>query len=452
MIAIKLRQYCLWIHRYTGLFMAGFLIMAGITGALLAFHDELDEALNHQLVNVPPQNAPLLPIARLHDNVIQTYPNYSFSSLPVTIAPNKSVVFSVDRSRDKSKSVAKPLFQEVYVNPYSGKIIGTRDKEAWRVQNVMWKVFWLHRELLLGDVGKLLLGMVALIWTINCFIGFYLTLPRPTKTKKKRASVIKRWLPAWKIRTKTNTFKLNYDLHQAFGLWLWVIFLVIAWSSVGFNLKQVYRPVMQAMIGLEEKQRKSDKPQAKAANQPKGNSEKPQAMPTDDKDYAVTKANSMTYLSQQAAILAKDHGVVIQKPLGARWDSEEKVWQLRFKTNKDIGQKGGASSITVDAKSGAVIRSHFGDESAAAEKTDQWLSSLHMGHIGKDAGHLAYQLFLALVGIALSVASGAGVYLWNQGRLQRQALKRRELIKTRYPQSLVDPHAEAPSPQRYKAS
>ena len=150
----------------------------------------------------------------------------------------------------------------MYVDPYTGAIIGTRDKEAWAWHNTMWKVFWLHRDLLLGNIGKWLLGIVSLVWTINCFIGFYLTFPRAVKSSqskqvssKKRASLFKRWLPAWKIRRKTNTFKLNYDVHHAFGLWLWVMLFVIAWSSVGFNLKPVYQPVMQAVVGLTPRER-----------------------------------------------------------------------------------------------------------------------------------------------------------------------------------------------------
>ena len=50
--ASNLRRICLWIHRYTGLVMAGFLIMAGITGSLLAFHEELDDMFNYKLAEI----------------------------------------------------------------------------------------------------------------------------------------------------------------------------------------------------------------------------------------------------------------------------------------------------------------------------------------------------------------------------------------------------------------
>ena len=144
---LTLRQSCLWIPRYTGLAMAAFLIIAGITGTLLAFHDELDDVFNHKLANIEAQHKPPLPIASLHDAVISAYPQYQFSSMPTSVEPNKSAVFSVDRTRGQAADNApKAPFQEVYVDPFTSEIIGTRDKEAWAWRNTMYKVFWLHRR------------------------------------------------------------------------------------------------------------------------------------------------------------------------------------------------------------------------------------------------------------------------------------------------------------------
>ena len=411
------RKACLWIHRYTGLIIAGFLIIAGITGSLLAFYDDLDERFNHKLAYIEAVDTPQLPIAMLHDRVISAYPDYKFSSMPTSIEPARSAVFAVDRVRGKqANNQLTALFQEVYVDPYTGAIIGTRDREQWAWRNTMYKVFWLHRDLLLGDVGKLILGIVSLVWTINCFIGFYLTLPRKVKNtqakqkkpNKKRSSWLKRWRPAWKIRTKTNTFKLNYDLHHAFGLWLWVILFVIAWSSVGFNLKEVYQPTMRAVVGLEARE-----------GRPKVFTSEPNKETLNQKNTAavVNKANSIEYLTAQANIVAQQKSVKVQQLLGIRWVENDGQWQMRFKTDKDIGKKGGASSITVDAATGKVEKVNFGyQNSSFGSKTDQWLSTLHMGHIGQGAGHLLYQVFLVLVGLAVAILSVTGVYLWWRGR------------------------------------
>jgi len=430
MISFNPRQACLWLHRYTGLAMAAFLIITGITGTLLAFHDELDDIFNHKLAQVEKQNASQLPIAELHDKVISAYPQYAFSSMPTSIAAERSAVFSVDRARGKAvQNQPKAPFQQVYVHPYTGNIIGTRDRDEWAWHNTMWKVFWLHRDLLLGDIGKLLLGIVALVWTINCFIGFYLTFPRAIKKKaqnqtspKKRASFFKRWLPAWKIRRQTNLFKLNYDLHHAFGLWLWGILFVIAWSSVGFNLREVYQPVMHAVVGLEERgerQENSRKPSEKAEQASGAETATRVEAVNNNAVDVVNKANSIAYLSKQANIAAQQNSVSVQQLLGIRWVEEDKQWQMRFKTNRDIGKKGGASSITVDAATGHVERVNFGHQAAFGNKADQWLSTLHMGHISQGLGHRLYQIFLVMIGLAVAVLSGTGVYLWWKGRQQR---------------------------------
>ncbi len=404
--------------------MAAFLIMAGITGALLAFHDELDAVFNQRLAVVEPAQTPPLSIATLHDKIISHYPEYGFTTMPLAIEPDRAVVFTVDKYKDDVKIDPAPLFQEVYINPYTADIIGARDKDEWAWRNTMWKVFWLHRELLLDDIGRLVLGIITLVWTMNCFIGFYLTFPRSVKKNqvsrqepaKKRASLLKRWLPAWKIRRKTNTFKLNYDVHHAFGLWLWLMLFVIAWSSVGFNLQQVYKPVMQAVVGLDDKAGNNGK--AYKLNEAKkyGVSVSNETSTAD----VVNKANSIEYLSKQANIVAQQNGLTVQQLLGIRWVEEDQQWQMRFKTNKDIGKKGGASSITVNAGDGSVERVNFAYQNASfGNKVDQWLSTLHMGHISQGAGHLAYQIFLALVGLAVAVLSGTGVYLWWKGRQQR---------------------------------
>ena len=437
---LTLRQTCLWIHRYTGLAMAAFLIITGVTGTLLAFHSELDDMFNHELSHIKAQQTPPLSIAALHDKVVTAYPKQRFSSMPTSIAPDRAVIFSVDRVHGpQAKSQPKTPFQEVYVNPFNGEIIGTRDKDEWAWRNTMYKVFWLHRDLLMGDIGKLILGIVALIWTINCFIGFYLTFPRALKfskanqdihkktPRKKRASFIKRWLPAWKIRRKTNTFKLNYDLHHAFGLWLWLMLLVIAWSSVGFNLKPIYQPVMQALVGLEGRDEGKGKKQNKPAINTESSSDEATTTISTKTNIAnrVDKANSIAYLSRQAEIAAQKNGVSVQQLLGVRWVEEDKQWQMRFKTNKDIGKKGGASSITVDASTGNVARVNFGYQSSFGNQADQWMATLHMGHISQGIGHLLYQIFLAAIGLAVTVLSATGVYLWWKGRQQRRKAMRK---------------------------
>lgn len=200
---------------------------------------------------------------------------------------------------------------------------------------------------------------------------------------------------------------------------------------------------MQAAVGLEPRE---GRPTAKASSEPNSKPEAQTALKLgrsaeqmngaddtlaiispfneplrDDNIHAhvVTKSNSIAYLSRQAEIAAQENGVSVQQLLGIRWVDEDEQWQMRFKTDKDIGTHGGASSITIDAATGNVARVNFGYQSSFGNKTDQWLSTLHMGHISHGIGHVLYQIFLALIGLAVAVLSGTGGYLWWRSRQQR---------------------------------
>ena len=81
--------------------------------------------------------------------------------------------------------------------------------------------------------GLWLMGGIAVIWLIDCFIGFYLTLPRrvPAAVLPSNATFWSRWKPAWRIKTRGSSFRVNFDIHRAFGLWTWVLLFVIAFTA-----------------------------------------------------------------------------------------------------------------------------------------------------------------------------------------------------------------------------
>lgn len=419
-IGVTARQFNLWIHRYVGLGTAVFLLITALTGVLLAFEESLDNWFNHKLAYVEPQTSQPLSIAQLHDQVVATFPQKKFSSMPVEIEPNHAVVFNVDRDRSKSTHPTNtPTFQQVFVNPYTGDIIGTRDREQWAWQNTMWKVFWLHRNLLMGDIGQTILGIAGLLWTLNCFVGLYLTLPRARKQAANASlptrsrSWLQQWLRAWTVRRFSSWFKLNYDLHHALGLWFWLLALPIAWASVGFNLKPVYQPVM-ALMGAQN------------APKPKTDAPRPQQISMTDHTLAINKYQAIDTLTTMAQRQAQADGLHFVRPLGIRWQAEDGAWQLRFKTAEDIGNGRGASSITVNAQTGAVSKTNYGARAAVVNKAEHWWYALHRAHFD----NRWYPILLAVFGIATAVMCVTGVYLWWRGRQARQKQRATQQAKS----------------------
>lgn len=414
------RELNIHIHRYIGLATAIFLIITAITGMVLPFYDPLDEWFNQRLAYVEPSNSAVLPIAVLHDKVVASFPDKKFSSMPVQIKPNRSVKFVVDRQPQKpNQPQVKPTFNQVFVNPYTGQIIGTRNQNMWAWQNTMYKVFWFHRNLLLDNFGKTVMGMVGLLWTINCFIGFYLTFPRrPAKKKQKPTTTsqpnrlknwFQRWSRVWKIRKFSSVFKLNFDMHHAFGLWFWGLSLMVAWSSVGFNLKPVYQPVMQAVVGLKQPA-------------PKPIIEKYQEVQSDPiNTLAIDKYHAIDTLIQIARTQSQQTGKSFERPLSLRWLSDEQAWQLRFTTNEDFGTGRGASSVTVDAVTGNVEKVTFGSEANFGNRVEQVIYAIHLAQIDS----IAYRLFLSVFGVIVTILSVTGVYLWWHGHKNRRHAKHR---------------------------
>jgi hypothetical protein len=103
-----------------------------------------------------------------------------------------------------------------------------------------------------GKWGEWLMGIVALVWMFDCFVGFYLTLPAGG-SRPARKSWARRWLPAWLIKRNASRARLNYDLHRAGGLWVWVVLFALATSGVFFNLRtELFRPVANTFSPLSE--------------------------------------------------------------------------------------------------------------------------------------------------------------------------------------------------------
>ena len=73
------RKQLVVLHRYVGLVMAGFLVIAGLTGALLVWYHELDARFNPQLLRVAPpypDSQPLSPFV-LREKVEAAFPSAS---------------------------------------------------------------------------------------------------------------------------------------------------------------------------------------------------------------------------------------------------------------------------------------------------------------------------------------------------------------------------------------
>lgn len=390
------RAIWLVLHRWAGLTLAVFLVMAGPTGALLAFYDDLHAATAHWVrVEPPAADAPLLDPVELHAAAGRAAPEARFDRVELGIEPGRAVLFY------PSPRGSDPLdYDELALDPYTGAEVyrGTWADITDGWHQLMPFIFRLHYTFALGEVGRLALGIAALLWTIDCFISFLLTLPHTPLRWWHR------WRQAWQVRgPSTGSFKFTFDLHRASGLWLWPVLLVFAWSSVGFNLTSVYNPVMSAF----------------GATDPRDGLPTRRAPDDLEHDWAARLADGRTLARQIGA--SQGFEVVAENGLSYRENFD--AYEYRFAASDDVSHERPQSRLYFDRATGEVLAVKRGVGRVDANGLHEWIVSLHIASVGG----VWYRTFVVILGIAVAALSMTGFVLWlrkREARAKRRALKR----------------------------
>ncbi|WP_308921201.1 PepSY-associated TM helix domain-containing protein [Janthinobacterium sp. J1-1] len=387
-----MRAVMLPVHRYVGLLLAVFLAMAGITGSLLAWNEELEAAISPQLFHVTaPATATRIDPVLLHARVAARYPHALAARLPLEFSDGRSVLFAL---RPLSKGQPLPNDQ-VFVDPYTGQTLGERRWGDIRqgAKNLMPFIYRLHYSLALDGIGTVLFGIVALLWTLDCFAGAWLTLPNRPASGEPARRWPARWWQAWKFRSGS-TYKISFNLHRAGGLWTWAMLFVLAWSSVAFNLPQVYEPAMKAVLahqrGLETIPKLA----------------RPKLAPVLAWEQALPAARGL--MAQQAQ--ARGFTVLAEKSL--LYDPQRGIYRYDVRSSHDIRHKGGHTRLVMDAQTGAFKGLWLPTGAAAGDTLSTWLATLHMAAMWG----WPLQLLVCLMGLAVTVLSVTGVHVWLRKR------------------------------------
>lgn len=381
-----LRTVALLVHRYVGVLIAVFLLVAGLTGTLLVFQEELDRFFAPSLIVARPPfpGAPLLEPFELAARIGRTMPEAN-RAVHFDLEPDESVIVWTEMAPGK--------WREAFVSPYTGQVQGSR---AWGdlsegTVNLMPFLYRFHYSLALGDVGIVLFGIVGLLWTIDCFVGAYLTFPPPEHRKAaKRVSFLVRWLPAWLLRT-TRTFSLVFTWHRASGLWVWAMLLVFAWSAVGLNLADVYRPAMNAVFGMREPVHDSLP-------------EFPSPHPEPQVSLRQAHAIGQGAMAQEA----RERGFRVLREKQLYFAGEHQAYVYVVESSLDISSKYPQTELYIDARDGRVIGLDAATGIAVGNTITSWLYALHFAAIGG----LWYRVLVAILGLFVAALSVTGVWIW----------------------------------------
>lgn len=202
---MKLRAFILKVHLYLGLPVGIIIAITCFTGAVLAFEDELEYALSPGLYEVEVGNKRVV-LDELKRQAHQYVPDLTLRSITVYSREDRSVEV---RTREG---------KTVFLNPYSGALLGTY---TYR-ESFFYTMFALHRWLLSGDTGKLIVGISTSIFLFILISGVWVWWPKNRRQLKSRLF----------LKLKKGWKRFNFDLHVSLGIYASVFLFVMAFTGL----------------------------------------------------------------------------------------------------------------------------------------------------------------------------------------------------------------------------
>ena len=423
------------LHRWAGLLTAAFLVFSGVTGAIISWDHELDEWLNSHLQEVR-TDGPARTSIDLVKLIEERDSRARVTFLFTTPEPGHSLWFWVEPRIDPVTGKRYTLdYNQIYLDPHTGKELGRRYWGAvWPLtrENFVSFLYKLHYTMHIPEFwgsdrwGMRLLGVIAIIWTIDCFIGFYLTLPSRRRAGAARPEAVERrlargfwarWKPAWKIKRSGTAYRVNFDIHRAFGLWTWGVLFTIAFTAFSLNLNtEVFSPLMRMVSNYTPTPFE-------------------QRTPT-SLDAPIAPKLSFADIIAKASAEGRARGW--DTPVGGVFYAQQYgFYDVRFFfPGDDHGTAGvGPARLFYDGQDGRALGARVPWVGTAADIFVQAQFPLHSGRIIGLPG----RILISVMGLVVAALSITGVVIWYRKR------RARLLAKVRSQGSVADGRALAPA-------
>jgi uncharacterized iron-regulated membrane protein len=388
-----MRALLVTLHRWFGLAAATFLFIAGATGAVISWDHELDEWLNPQLFKAHGVG-PSLSTYELAARVEAADPRVFVNFMPLTVEPGHTLVLSVQPRIDPATGQTfEPGYNQVAVDPASGTIQGKRNwgEVSLSRENLLPFLYKLHYSMHIPPVwgvelGIWLMGLIAIAWVLDTLIALWLSFPN------RRA-----WVRSLAFRWNAGGYKLTFDLHRSGGVWLFLLVLMLAVTSVAMNLnREVARPVVSLFSEL------TPSPFASRDVAPPQRPIEP-VVPI---ERAVELARAE---ASRRGIAAPAGGVFLSTDFG--------LWGVGFFKPGFAHGDGGLGNpwLYFDSRTGEPAGADVPGTGSPGDIFMQAMFPLHSGRIIGVPG----RVLMSLMGVVIATLSATGVLIWARKRRAR---------------------------------
>lgn len=192
------------IHLWLGLLSSVIVFVMCLTGCLYAFKNQITDFSNRDKIYINPDSGKIMNPDLIQAELLKQ--NKELTSLMIPDDNGKSYVIGYrENNLDKS----------AYYNQYTGELLGQPNVSSTRFFET---VLDLHRNLMMGNAGRQIVGASVLLFCILLISGLILWLPKKLKFLKQGLTVM----------FKAKFQRVNYDLHNTLGFYTFLMLFFIA--------------------------------------------------------------------------------------------------------------------------------------------------------------------------------------------------------------------------------
>jgi uncharacterized iron-regulated membrane protein len=332
-----LRRLWLGVHLYLGLFGGALFVLMSLTGSFLVFYKAIDEWLNPILLTTS-GSGPYKPLNEVVETAQAAAPSggwldsleLPFHEREVFKAWHKVPTDRVDQFR----------WYLVTIDPYTGSVL-SRDRE-WGTYLVSF-IYELHESLLIDELGRTLVGCVAIFLLVSIGTGVFLWWPCSGRVRQA-------FLPV----TGGSRIRRHYQWHKLTGAYSAIVLTVLAFTGVYLAFPTYVTPLVSVFSPVDE--------------------------PGDEGFVQSHPVSGVPPLSAEQAVelvqsLFPDGRITY---IGIPHEAAD-AYEMTMYRPGDVRASAGNSMVWLDQYSGKVLRGHDWRQFTGGETFLAWLFPLHNG-------------------------------------------------------------------------
>lgn len=205
-----------WLHRWSSLIATPFFLILCLTGTVLIFHEEIDQALG--VVPVAQEGVAARPMSESVASVLEAFPDERIASISVDPEHHPGVLLLVTIPTGEDSFANAQLR---YTDLSTGKLIGYEDPG----KTLTGFLLELHAQWFLGPAGELIGAVIALLVLLSLLSGIVVYAPYVRR------------VALGLVRRGRGARVLQIDLHNLIGVVVlgWALVVTVTGFLLGFS-------------------------------------------------------------------------------------------------------------------------------------------------------------------------------------------------------------------------